>query len=135
MFLIGPAPNCFASGITGGRGDIPIKIKLFSKSIRPHPSLALLLRCTGKIAGPRSPQYCKAVFHIWNKCLNCTARNHAGCTKSAGINILTAKNNLYIRFSARDSVRNLFDIYSRSCLLYTSPSPRDATLSRMPSSA
>ena len=27
------------------------------------------------------------------------------------------------------------DIYNRSCLLYTSPSPRDATLSRMPSSA
>ena len=25
--------------------------------------------------------------------------------------------------------------YLRSCLLYTSPSPRDATLSRMPSSA
>ena len=25
--------------------------------------------------------------------------------------------------------------YARSCLLYTSPSPRDATLSRMPSSA
>ena len=29
-----------------------------------------------------------------------------------------------------DQLRNL-----RSCLLYTSPSPRDATLSRMPSSA
>ena len=27
------------------------------------------------------------------------------------------------------------DLPSRSCLLYTSPSPRDATLSRMPSSA
>ena len=27
------------------------------------------------------------------------------------------------------------DDYSSSCLLYTSPSPRDATLSRMPSSA
>ena len=25
--------------------------------------------------------------------------------------------------------------YARDCLLYTSPSPRDATLSRMPSSA
>ena len=25
--------------------------------------------------------------------------------------------------------------YMKSCLLYTSPSPRDATLSRMPSSA
>ena len=27
------------------------------------------------------------------------------------------------------------DPYDRGCLLYTSPSPRDATLSRMPSSA
>ena len=27
------------------------------------------------------------------------------------------------------------DLPSKSCLLYTSPSPRDATLSRMPSSA
>ena len=26
-------------------------------------------------------------------------------------------------------------VFSRTCLLYTSPSPRDATLSRMPSSA
>ena len=26
-------------------------------------------------------------------------------------------------------------LYSNACLLYTSPSPRDATLSRMPSSA
>ena len=35
--------------------------------------------------------------------------------------------------SARDSyIRNINDWY---CLLYTSPSPRDATLSRMPSSA
>ena len=31
------------------------------------------------------------------------------------------------------SYKRLLDIYS--CLLYTSPSPRDATLSRMPSSA
>ena len=27
------------------------------------------------------------------------------------------------------------DIHNKNCLLYTSPSPRDATLSRMPSSA
>ena len=32
-----------------------------------------------------------------------------------------------------DAVYN-YDLY-RDCLLYTSPSPRDATLSRMPSSA
>ena len=29
----------------------------------------------------------------------------------------------------------VYDGFSKSCLLYTSPSPRDATLSRMPSSA
>ena len=33
-------------------------------------------------------------------------------------------------------VRNIVDKYKlHTCLLYTSPSPRDATLSRMPSSA
>ena len=31
--------------------------------------------------------------------------------------------------------KDIFDDLSLSCLLYTSPSPRDATLSRMPSSA
>ena len=35
---------------------------------------------------------------------------------------------------ATKAVESLFDIIT-SCLLYTSPSPRDATLSRMPSSA
>ena len=30
---------------------------------------------------------------------------------------------------------NFEDMHSKICLLYTSPSPRDATLSRMPSSA
>ena len=36
-----------------------------------------------------------------------------------------------------DDLRNITTNkdYSRACLLYTSPSPRDATLSRMPSSA
>ena len=33
------------------------------------------------------------------------------------------------------SVGDLCAIYVDGCLLYTSPSPRDATLSRMPSSA
>ena len=31
--------------------------------------------------------------------------------------------------------KQVIKTWSRSCLLYTSPSPRDATLSRMPSSA
>ena len=33
------------------------------------------------------------------------------------------------------SSRSITGRYENSCLLYTSPSPRDATLSRMPSSA
>ena len=36
---------------------------------------------------------------------------------------------------ALHSQNGFHDIYLFTCLLYTSPSPRDATLSRMPSSA
>ena len=36
---------------------------------------------------------------------------------------------------AHDEFKSLTEDQIRSCLLYTSPSPRDATLSRMPSSA
>ena len=39
-----------------------------------------------------------------------------------------------IAFS-RPEVMNAFNTQQIICLLYTSPSPRDATLSRMPSSA
>ena len=41
------------------------------------------------------------------------------------------------RFEYGNAVRDLFDLESwvYSCLLYTSPSPRDRSLSRMPSSA
>ena len=35
----------------------------------------------------------------------------------------------------KDAAEKMTDAFSRACLLYTSPSPRDATLSRMPSSA
>ena len=34
-----------------------------------------------------------------------------------------------------DSIKNIGYLWNPNCLLYTSPSPRDATLSRMPSSA
>ena len=40
-------------------------------------------------------------------------------------------------FNSEDNGYNFFRVveFTNSCLLYTSPSPRDATLSRMPSSA
>ena len=37
--------------------------------------------------------------------------------------------------TARRSLNILFQEWGNSCLLYTSPSPRDGLLSRMPSSA
>ena len=39
-------------------------------------------------------------------------------------------------YGSASSLHNrLKEVYDKICLLYTSPSPRDATLSRMPSSA
>ena len=38
-------------------------------------------------------------------------------------------------FTLKDAKSQLSCVLFRGCLLYTSPSPRDATLSRMPSSA
>ena len=37
--------------------------------------------------------------------------------------------------NARKFIRRIFPFYYNVCLLYTSPSPRDGTKSRMPSSA
>ena len=42
--------------------------------------------------------------------------------------------NLYHQ-SQRENIKIIVNISNKVCLLYTSPSPRDATLSRMPSSA
>ena len=41
----------------------------------------------------------------------------------------------HIQLSFQDSTRELNDFLSNTCLLYTSPSPRDRQKSRMPSSA
>ena len=40
-----------------------------------------------------------------------------------------------VPYSAEQMYQLVNDVQSYPCLLYTSPSPRDATLSRMPSSA
>ena len=53
-------------------------------------------------------------------------------------NILNSPNQEWYfnrNISQDDKTKNLNYGFSYCCLLYTSPSPRDATLSRMPSSA
>ena len=42
---------------------------------------------------------------------------------------------LHMGHAFQDTIMDSLTRYHRICLLYTSPSPRDATLSRMPSSA
>ena len=48
---------------------------------------------------------------------------------------LTTMTSGQTRFPIAPSIYNFEKVDNGSCLLYTSPSPRDATLSRMPSSA
>ena len=68
-----------------------------------------------------------------------TASSHLGkilpffdrCARNAGHILLDHKD----LASRRTSVLRSFDVMSTYCLLYTSPSPRDRTRSRMPSSA
>ena len=50
-------------------------------------------------------------------------------------NILKVSNNINPKKFAVNNEGKLEIEWSEGCLLYTSPSPRDATLSRMPSSA
>ena len=57
----------------------------------------------------------------------------------AGVDILYAEDTrhtsrLCTHLAINPKLRSLHD-HNEDCLLYTSPSPRDATLSRMPSSA
>ena len=52
------------------------------------------------------------------------------------IKFVYRKINLPIKqIDKKENWRRIIDLKNNSCLLYTSPSPRDATLSRMPSSA
>ena len=63
------------------------------------------------------------------------AKPDGGMTFIAPINgVKTSKNTKYVRTELREMLRKGDTQYS-TCLLYTSPSPRDLSTSRMPSSA
>ena len=73
------------------------------------------------------------IYYLKGKIL---LRNHK---ENEGINYLEKVDSIFLnRNFAHPSVREAFELlitHYKDCLLYTSPSPRDATLSRMPSSA
>ena len=49
--------------------------------------------------------------------------------------IIGIDSDFFLELSIKSLEKQAFPLYGYLCLLYTSPSPRDATLSRMPSSA
>ena len=60
----------------------------------------------------------------------------SGRTKDTNINwIANELNNIGVRLIEARIISDDSETIIETCLLYTSPSPRDATLSRMPSSA
>ena len=64
---------------------------------------------------------------------NTSASAASATTDINGAAIVNAINN--IKSGLNEFIYDYFKTNSKICLLYTSPSPRDATLSRMPSSA
>ena len=69
---------------------------------------------------------------------NYSYSKHGSCCILAAIEPLTGKRIAHVREKRRKKEFALFIkflVEQYPCLLYTSPSPRDATLSRMPSSA
>ena len=65
--------------------------------------------------------------HMENCCVN--------ACKEYGVEIVIKNLNSTVQSNIEDYLRSQRYIKIFACLLYTSPSPRDATLSRMPSSA
>ena len=63
---------------------------------------------------------------------NVLKRNMILSLKGQGMDEVTAMNSFFIGYLYS---RKGEAVYQRDCLLYTSPSPRDPLLSRMPSSA
>ena len=64
---------------------------------------------------------------------SCKIWQNVGC--GCGQNVLLSETKKAFEFTHCIDVTDLVDFESKICLLYTSPSPRDGLLSRMPSSA
>ena len=96
--------------------------------------------------GKMQPSRRDSGLHLLDRLLE--ARAHADLTHSSNTAVIDAKIRLEnLRFETlasshpsaftdvRDELANLMLDLPEPCLLYTSPSPRDGLLSRMPSSA
>ena len=79
---------------------------------------------------------CGAPFSPNRETTACLFRTPGGCCRWRSTNLgFTSRCNRGRRFSLNDYDRRNTLSYFETCLLYTSPSPRDKRQSRMPSSA
>ena len=79
---------------------------------------------TGTVSGVTCPT---GLTTVTSNIITVTKRNNVGQPQLIRAN--------YSGANTGNSGNGIENIISKGCLLYTSPSPRDATLSRMPSSA
>ena len=93
------------------------------------PGRGALVRCDDRDAACRLAEECGAA---WVK--TSTGFSTAGAT-AADVRLMVAAVGGRLGVKASGGIRSLSDALTMICLLYTSPSPRDGLLSRMPSSA
>ena len=92
-------------------GEIIEESELMDKKIAQIPGVELIISC---LTGTKS-------------------NNNRAASSQEDVNSITIRKGLaYFIVTKTEAVE---DEVCKACLLYTSPSPRDATLSRMPSSA
>ena len=96
---------------------------------QPYPNLI------NKVRNPRRiKSQCRCVHSYTTLLLQLLTNNRIWKQRLVDIGVVTVQEALDYGFSGV-LVRGSGIKWDLSCLLYTSPSPRDATLSRMPSSA
>ena len=73
-------------------------------------------------------------MYLWDRQLEVVQSAESQCRRGADCYMAIGNSSLYVCYGHEGPMAHLMDV-QEACLLYTSPSPRDLSTSRMPSSA